>query len=162
MFTPINLPPTEHHPFSTGHATENGDNAKTVGEKINAGFKHVYSVLSGMGASLSDEIEYVAKSEFDLLVHELDEAKAELANIKMMVQGLGFSGIRPAGAVLGNPVITDPSAVHLTDGAAAVAIGDISVKVSDPPATHGMTGMSWGGLVAGSEPVVTVKEVTEL
>lgn len=152
MFTPINVPPTEHHQFSTGHSTENGDSAKTVGEKINAGFKHVYGILAGMGATLADEIEYVAKSEFDLLAHELDEAKAELANLKMMVQGLGFAGARTTGHA-----ITDPSAMHLTDGATAVAIGDISVKVSDPPATHGMTGMSWAGLT-NSEPVVTVKE----
>jgi hypothetical protein len=146
MFTPIIPPPTEHHPFSTGHATENGDNAKTVGEKINAGFKHVYDVLAGMGASLSDEIEYVAKSEFDLLVHELEEAKAELANLKMMVQGLGFAGARTA--VLGNPAIIDPS--H------SMTFTPTGETVAAP--SKAQTGLSWDGLVAGGEPVVTVKE----
>lgn len=92
MFNPITPPPTEHHNFASGLSTEFGDNAKTVAEKINAGFKHVYGVLSGMGATLADEVEYVAKSEFDALVHELDEVKAEFANLKMMVQGLGFAG----------------------------------------------------------------------
>lgn len=106
MFNPISPPPTEHHNFASGFSTEFGDNAKTVAEKINAGFKHVYGVLSGMGATLADEVEYVAKSEFDALVHELDEVKAEFANLKMMVQGLGFRGVLGPAPIVGPTTVT--------------------------------------------------------
>lgn len=135
MFTPINVPPTEHHQFSTGHSTENGDNAKTVGEKVNAGFKHVYDVLRGLGATLADEIEYVAKSEYDALLHEFEEHKAELNNIKMMLQGLGFAGT----------TITNPGAAHqVTAGLTSAALyGKLVPEKTLIP--------------AGNEPVVTVK-----
>lgn len=47
--------------------------------------------------------EPVTRAEFDALSRELAEAKADLNNVKMMVQGLGFAGTRKPAA------ITDPS-----------------------------------------------------
>jgi hypothetical protein len=104
------------------------------------------SVLAGMGATLADEVEYVAKSEFDLLVHELDEAKAELANLKMMVQGLGFAGAR---TLARQPRDRDPS--H-SDPFPVTAISESCHRrrSSDRPV------MGWAG--RWGEPVVTVKE----
>lgn len=151
MFQPINPPPSDHHQFSTGHSTENGDNARTVASKINAGFKHVYETLRGMGATLADEVEYVAKTEFDALVHEMDETKAELANLKMMVQGLGFAGAK----------ITDPSHSMSFSPAPTAMVTEPVVTIKE--ATNS-TGLSWSGLIGAdesAEPVVTVKEVTE-
>jgi len=159
MFDPINLPPSEHHSFSTGHSTEFGDSAKTVGEKINAGFKHVYSVLAGMGASLADEIEYVAKSEFDLAVHELGEVKAELANLKMMVQGLGFAGLRPEPLKLVS--ITDPSHSMTFSEPGATDLmhgGPVGVVVTVKPAGEPDSVLTIGN-VAGAEPTVKVTEL---
>lgn len=133
MFIPITPPPSDHHGFALGLSTEFGDNAKTVAEKVNAGFKHVYGMLKGMGASLADEVEYVAKSEFDAACHEIEELRAELANVKMMVQGLGFAGTsKPIGAT------TEPVLRVIASEAPAVV------------AKH-----------AANEPVVTVTEKTE-
>ena len=152
MFEPINLPPTEHHGFATGHSTEHGDNAMTVGRKINDGFKHVYGVLRGLGATLADEVEYVAKSEFDLLAHELEEAKAELANLKMMVQGLGFAGARKPVSQGDTPSLKSHEAVAFQ---ASLGDGGTAPVVSDPV-------MVIGKLDAPSaDPVVTVTEATE-
>ena len=139
MFKPINPPPSDHHGFAMGLSTEFGDTAKNAMEKVNAGFAHVYGVLKGLGATLADEVEYVAKSEFDALVHELDETKAELNNLKMMVQGLGFAGAaKPIG------VTTEPV---------------LRVIAADLPSTHTITDPH--STVVNSEPVVTVSEKTE-
>lgn len=95
MFKDINPPPSDHHGFALGLSTEFGDSAKIVAEKVNAGFAHVYGVLKGLGATLADEVEYVAKTEFDAACHEIEELRAELNNVKMMVQGFGFVGAKP-------------------------------------------------------------------
>ena len=126
MFKPITPPPTEHHNFTPGHSSEFGDSPKTVAEKINAGFAHVYATLKGLGASLADEVEYVAKSDFDDLAHELAETKAELANVKRMVQGLGFAGTKA-------PAITDPShSMSVTPGRLVTAVApEITVTVAE-------------------------------
>jgi hypothetical protein len=150
MFKPINLPPSEHHQFATGHSTEFGDNARAVGEKINAGFKHVYGLLAKAGHKIED----AADEEKVALVARVTELEAELRNVKMMVQRLGFAGAKPVVS------ITDPShsigfthPTELMTGAAASA--EPVVTIIDP-STHTATGMSWGGLTA--EPVVTVSE----
>lgn len=146
MFKPINLPPSEHHQFATGHSTEFGDNAMTVGQKVNAGFKHVYSVLAGLGATLADEIEYVAKTEFDAAVHELDEVKAELNNIKMMLRGLGFTGLQIQKA----PAITDPThSLSFTPGP-VVTVTEPQVTITDP--THSAVVMQ----APQADPVVVI------
>jgi hypothetical protein len=137
MFIPIVPPTSDYHGFAQGLGTEHGDSAKSVAEKVNAGFEHVYGVLRGLGASLADEVETVAKSEFDALVHELDEVKAELANLKMMVQGLGFAGARP-----------EPKFRTIDKGVAVIGLDGKAVQ----PDTV---------IPAGTEINVTVSEVTE-
>ncbi len=46
-FVPLAPPPTDGHQLNTGLSTELGDSAKTAFQKINAGFEHVYSLLTG-------------------------------------------------------------------------------------------------------------------
>lgn len=151
MFQPINPPPSDHHNFSTGHSTEYGDNPKTVAEKVNAGFKHVYDVLASAGHDLGTMVpDYFGKFEayFREAFHTIDddvtalksrvtELEADIANIKMMVQGLGFAGVNSGFKLVKDDAPLDPDGKPATGGIPM-------------PIVH-----------VSSEPVVTVKEVTE-
>jgi hypothetical protein len=103
-----------------------------------------------MGASLPTRSSTSPRASSTLLVHELDEVKAELANLKMMVQGLGFAG---GVGCARQPRDHRPVAQHdVHRDADRRADRHRQERSSDRPA--------WDGRFAG-EPVVTVKEADD-
>ena len=105
-FQPINTPPSDYDPPATGLSTEKGDSFKTAMEKVNAGFAHIYSMMTGDAAQAAQttkkagagalaaiearvaalegspkvtNIAEVAKADFDAVKAKVDElaGKAE-------------------------------------------------------------------------------------
>jgi hypothetical protein len=98
-FVPIAPPPSDYHNFGMGLSSENGDSPKTVAEKINAGFKHVYSLLASAGHSIATPVEnsadelmtwvsktFVSITEHKALADEVAEVKAKVEAIPEPVE----------------------------------------------------------------------------
>lgn len=84
-FVPVVPPATDYHQINTGISTELGDSAKTAFEKINAGFAHVYSVLSGGVAHVATVIENDTSgliAPFEARIKALEASVANLGNIQ--------------------------------------------------------------------------------
>ena len=82
-FVPLNPPPTIGHTLNTGLSTELGDSAKAAFEKINAGFAHVYSLLTGevrAAEPVAAKVETIAKADFDAVVAKVEALEAALKN----------------------------------------------------------------------------------
>jgi|SRR5882672_305191 len=74
-FVPIVPPPSEHHALNTGLGTELGDNAKTMIGKINAGFAHVYALLTGTSAPIAGD----SSSIFQSIEDRIKQAEGNLS-----------------------------------------------------------------------------------
>lgn len=95
-FVPINPPPSDHHGLNVGLSTELGDSAKTAFEKINAGFEHVYSLLTGMPNAVK-QVEAKASGPVSTWINDFE---SRLKNIEDMLH----NAKNPA------PQITTPTA----------------------------------------------------
>lgn len=91
-FTPIIPPPTHHHGFSVGDSTELGDNARTVVDKINAGFKALFEHISGAASAAPALIPSAAPPDLSHLVTKAEAVtKEDIAEVNAKIDA--HSGI---------------------------------------------------------------------
>jgi hypothetical protein len=88
-YQPLQAPPSDHHQLNAGLSSELGATAKQLIEHVNAHFQHLYQVLKGEVAHVTEVADDDARAavlslseHVTALEQKLEAAQAEIAALK--------------------------------------------------------------------------------